>query len=344
MKILVTANLVPFISGGATHHIAGVVGALRAEGHEVEQLNLPFTFSPEAEIGRAMAHARSLDLTKPNGISIDQVISLQFPGYGVRHPDQRVWVMHQHRAVYELYEPDAASPALADLRKDIIAFDNAALAGARRVFANSHRVAGRLRKYNGIASTPLYHPPAHAERFRCDGALPYVFFPSRLETLKRQSLVIEAARRMRSGLKIVLAGDGGQRAALAELVEKSGVSDRVALIGHVSEEEKRAFYARSLAVIFPAFDEDYGYITLEAMLSSKAVITCSDSGGPLEFVRHGETGWVEPPDAQALAERLDWLAENAREAADAGARGREAYGQANISWRRVTDALTQRID
>ena len=40
----------------------------------------------------------------------------------------------------------------------------------------------------------------------------------------------------------------------------------------------------ALGVIFPPLDEDYGYVTLEAMLAAKPVITCTDSGGPLEFV------------------------------------------------------------
>ncbi|MFL9903362.1 glycosyltransferase family 4 protein [Paraburkholderia fungorum] len=341
MKILVTANLVPFIHGGASYHVAGVVRALQQAGHEVELLRLPFRFSPEQDIVRAMEHATSLDLVRPNGISIDQVISLQFPGYGLTHPDHRVWVMHQHRAVYELYDASQASVELRQLREQVIAFDNAALSRANRVFANSRRVAARLHDFNRIKATPLYHPPAQAESFRCDAALPYVFFPSRLETLKRQSLLIEAARYMRSSLKILLAGDGGQRDALAGLIESYGVSDRVSLIGHVTEAEKRAFYARALAVVFPAFDEDYGYITLEAMLSSKPVITCTDSGGPLEFVRNEDTGWIETPDAEALANRLDWLADHPREAADAGLRGCEAYRTANISWRHVVDSLTQ---
>lgn len=341
MKILVTANLVPFIHGGATHHIAGVVRALQQAGHEVELLRLPFRFSPEKDILRAMSHVESLDLVQPNGVSIDQVISLQFPGYGIGHPDHRVWVMHQHRAVYELFDAQTAAPELAELRERVIAFDNAALTRASALFANSRRVAERLRDSNRIAATPLYHPPAHAQAFRCDDALPYIFFPSRLETLKRQLLVIEAARRMRSNLKIVMAGDGGQRETLAALIERHGVGERVALIGHVSEAEKRAFYARARAVLFPAFDEDYGYITLEAMLSSKPVVTCTDSGGPLEFVRDGDTGWVEPPDADALAARLDWLADHPREAAETGSRGREAYHRANISWSHVVDVLTQ---
>jgi glycosyltransferase involved in cell wall biosynthesis len=341
VKILVTANLVPFIHGGASHHVSGVVHALQQAGHEVELLRLPFRFSPEQDIVRAMEHAASLDFVRPNGISIDQVISLQFPGYGLTHPDHRVWVMHQHRAVYELYEPSQASSELTQLREQVVTFDNTALSRATRVFANSRRVAARLQEFNRIKATPLYHPPAQAESFRCDAALPYVFFPSRLESLKRQSLLIEAARHMRSPLKILLAGSGGQHDALSALIERYGVGDRVSLIGHVTEAEKRAFYARALAVVFPAFDEDYGYITLEAMLSSKPVITCTDSGGPLEFVRHEDTGWVETPDPEALANRLDWLADHPREAADAGLRGREAYRATNISWRHVVDSLTQ---
>jgi glycosyltransferase involved in cell wall biosynthesis len=341
VKILVTANLVPFLHGGASYHVAGVVRELQQAGHEVELLRLPFRFSPEQDIVRAMEHAQSLDFICPNGITIDQVISLQFPGYGIRHPNHRAWVMHQHRAVYELYDAARASAALGQLREQVIAFDNAALSRANLVFANSRRVAARLREFNAIEATPLYHPPAHAESFRCEEALPYVFFPSRLETLKRQALLIEAAGHMRSPLKILLAGDGGQREALAQLIERHDVGDRVALLGHVTEAEKRAFYARALAVAFPAFDEDYGYVTLEAMLSSKPVITCSDSGGPLEFVRHGETGWIEPPEPKALAQRLDWLTQHPRKAADAGACGREAYRAADISWRHVIEQLTQ---
>lgn len=55
-----------------------------------------------------------------------------------------------------------------------------------------------------------------------------------------------------------------------------------------------------MAVFFGPYDEDYGYITLEAMLAAKPVITCRDSGGPLEFVQQDETGWVVEPDPKRL--------------------------------------------
>ncbi|MDF3886715.1 glycosyltransferase family 4 protein [Cupriavidus basilensis] len=342
MRILVTANLTPFLRGGADYHIKGLVNALEAAGHDAELLRLPFRFSPEADITRAMAHAESLDLVQPNGMTIDQLISLQFPGYGIAHPNHRIWVMHQHRAVYELYDDQAASTELRTLKPQIEAFDSRALAGARAVFANSARVAERLAKYNGVRATPLYHPPAFAARFYCEEALPYVFFPSRLETLKRQQLVIEAARLMRSDLTLILAGGGGQQHALDELIKRYDLGARVRLIGHISEQEKFAWYARALAVLFPPRDEDYGYITLEAMLSAKPVLTCTDSGGPVEFVRHEETGWIESPEPAALAARLDWIAHHRPAAAIAGQHARQAYAAAGISWDNVVAALTKR--
>ncbi len=340
MKILVAATMTPFLHGGADHHMQGLLGALKQAGHQAELLRLPFKFEPAADVERAMAHAAALDLRCPNGIEIDKLISLQFPCWGLQHPDHVVWVMHQHRAVYELYDDKTASPALRSLRTAVTEFDNDTLARSRTLFANSVRVAKRLAQYNGLEASPLYHPPADAEKFYCEPPQPYVFMPSRLEVLKRQSLLIEAVSLMRSPLAIVFSGDGGQRDVLRAQVERLGLGHRVRFLGHITEAEKRAFYAHSLAVCFPAFDEDYGYITLEAMLSSKPVITCTDSGGPLEFIRDGENGWVELPEPRALAQRLDWLHAHQDQAVAAGHAARASYEQAGLSWQHVVARLT----
>jgi hypothetical protein len=68
--------------------------------------------------------------------------------------------------------------------------------------------------------------------------------------------------------------------------------------------------------------EDYGYITLEAMLSSKAVITCADPGGPLEFIRHGETGLIAEPSPEHLAAAMDQLWQDRESARRMGQAGR----------------------
>ena len=162
------------------------------------------------------------------------------------------------------------------------------------VFANSHNVARRLKKYCGVDSTPLYHPPRHAEKFFCAEAEDYLFFPSRVVQSKRQSLVLEALALTRHPVRVHFAGAADHEPeadGLKALAAKLGVRGRVRWLGHVSERKKIECYARSLGVVYPPLDEDYGYVTLEAMLSSKPVITCADSGGPLEFVRDRESGW-----------------------------------------------------
>ena len=107
-------------------------------------------------------------MTSPSGQSIDRLIGLQFPAYGVRHPYPVAWVMHQHRAVYELYPETNQDETLADLRDKVHAFDQLSLtplAAAGRLFANSRRVAERLEIYNNLTAKPLYHPPPMAEQF-----------------------------------------------------------------------------------------------------------------------------------------------------------------------------------
>ncbi|MEF3193297.1 MAG: glycosyltransferase family 4 protein [Halothiobacillaceae bacterium] len=339
MKILVTANLAPFMTGGAEAHVAGLTHALRAQGHSVEVLRLPFTFNPESSIERLMQFADELDMNCPNGQRIDRVISLQFPGYGIHHDHHIVWLMHQHRAVYELYDPATATPELARLRQSIHAYDTQALRRAHALFANSARVAERLMQFNGLSAKPLYHPPPHAEQLYCANAEDYIYYPSRLERLKRQDLLIEAARRLRSRVVILLSGDGGQREYYQGLIDRYHLHDRVRLLGRVDTRMKLALYARSLAVFFGPFDEDLGYVTLEAMLASKPVLTCTDAGGPLEFVVDGETGFITPPDPEAIAERIDWLHAHRAQAAHMGRAGRARWESLGISWPHVVEHL-----
>ena len=77
MRILVTANKVPFMPGGADYHIQGLVDNLKLHGHEVELLQFPFRFSPESEVQRLMDFCEESDLNRPNGRAVDKVISLQ---------------------------------------------------------------------------------------------------------------------------------------------------------------------------------------------------------------------------------------------------------------------------
>ena len=339
MRILLAANIAPFLAGGADYHISGLTEALRDSGHDVVCLRFPFQFSPPAAIESLMDFCEDYDINAPNGVSIDCLLSLQFPAYGLRHDNHRVWIMHQHRAAYELYDDVTASESERRLMQRVRAFDARVLARIPRRFANSERVAARLRQYNGLDSVPLYHPPHQPTRFRCAAAERYIFFPSRLETLKRQDVLIEAARLVKAPIGFLLAGTGGQQARYQRLIDQHGLAHKVRLLGHVTEAEKRTYYAHALAVFYGPFDEDYGYVTLEAMLAAKPVITCSDSGGPLELVEHEHTGLVVEPRPDAVADAIERLYQRPAETARMGRAGRERYHRLGISWEQVVERL-----
>jgi glycosyltransferase involved in cell wall biosynthesis len=117
------------------------------------------------------------------------------------------------------------------------------------------------------------------------------------------------------------------------------VAGRAQWLGQISEAEKRQHYAHALAVIYPPSDEDYGYVTLEAMLSAKAVVTCTDAGGPLEFVGHRRTGLVAEPQAPALAAALDEIWQNREQTRRWGEAGRADYQRQDIGWPQVVRRL-----
>ena len=344
MRIVIATVQVPFIQGGAEALASGLLSALRAAGHEAEIVTMPFRFHPVDEIGRSMDVWEAEHLEEINGYRVDRVVALKFPAIYARHPAKVAWLLHQHRSVYDLWETQysaelRALPAGVALKSAITQRDTAALRSCSRVFTIAKEVSQRLKRYNGLPSTPLYHPPPLAGRVYSAPAEPFVFFPSRLEELKRQWLLVEAMRHTRSPIVALIAGDGGQRDRLEKLVAQHGLARKVRLLGRISEDDMLAYYAHSLGIFFGPYEEDYGYVTLEAMLAEKPVLTCTDSGGPLEFVIPGETGLVTPPEPKAIAEALDRLYLDQRRAMTMGRAGAERYRSLRISWPRVVEEL-----
>jgi len=80
-------------------------------------------------------------------------------------------------------------------------------------------------------------------------------------------------------------------------------------------------------------------VTVESFLSGKPVVTCTDSGGTLEFVEDGESGYVVPPEPEALGAAVNRLFADREKAKAMGAAGRPRVE--SISWGRVIDALTE---
>jgi glycosyltransferase involved in cell wall biosynthesis len=348
MRVLIVTTQVPFIRGGAEALADGLLDALRRAGHQAEIVAVPFKWYPPSRIAEQMLACRLLDLTEVSGRPIDRLIGLKFPAYLAPHPSKSLWLVHQHRQAYDQWEtplgdihPHAEGRAV---REAIVRADSLHLSEIPpgRRFAISRNVADRLQRFNGLSAGPLYPPLESASRYRCGRFGDVFLFPSRIDDSKRQMLAVEAMRHVRSGARLALLGRPDHPSSLERIraaVAEWGLDGRVEYLGAPPDDDKIAALAECRTVIFPPKDEDYGFVTLEAMYSGKPVITCADSGGPLEFVTDGREGLVTEPTPRALAAAIDRLAESPAEAERLGAAGRERIAAMDLSWEKVVAAL-----
>ena len=346
MRILVLTTQVFYTRGGAEIHADSLLEALRKEGHQAELVAIPFKWYPPEKILDNLLACRLLDITQSNGVPVDRVIGLRYPAYHIPHPNKVLWILHQYRTAFDLWgQPECDLgffPNGKSVREAIETSERKLLPEARKIFANSRNVAGRLEQFCGIKSEPLYHPPRGAERFMSGPCGDFFFYPSRICSLKRQELVLRALAKTSEPVRMVFSGTADEPHVFEEMKElsrKLRVDSRVEWLGRISDEELVRRYSTCRAVIFPPKDEDYGYITLEGMLSSKAVVTCRDSGGPLEFVEDGDTGLVADCDPDSLAQAMDRMWRDKDFAIAAGEKGRAKIDELGINWKNVVKKL-----
>ena len=341
-RICICGTQVPFQHGGAEVLVESLRDELRERGHLVELVTVPFSWSSRLQILESAMAWRLLDLEASAGEKIDLVICTRFPTWAVRHPNKVVWLVHQFRQVYELLGTrysDFSDSAEDQQTVDMIhRMDRLALGEARRVFTISGNTAARLQTSLGIEGRPLYPPPALGDRYRSEGSGDYVLSVGRLDAMKRVDSLLRGLAAARTEVRCIVAGEGPQAGELADLAASLGVSDRVDFVGRVNDERLLDLYAGALAVYFAPFDEDYGYVTVEAFKSSKPVITAADSGGVLELVEDGVNGIVvASPSARRIARAMDSLFRD-RELADRlGRSGHERVRE--IGWDGVIEAL-----
>lgn len=342
MKVGIATVQVPFISGGAEIHARLLKEQLLLRGVEADIITTPFKWYPPKQILEHIKAVELLDLTEVSGQKIDRLITLKFPMYFTRHDNKVGWILHQHRQAYELF-----GGAHSDLHisregrrvcKKIHALDSRKLPEHQRLYTNSQNVANRLKKYNGIDAQALYHPPEDYQRLHCASYQPYILVPGRADDMKRQLLMVEALRQL-PGLSLVIIGncDTPYGEVLKKKILEWDLVKRVDIKGHVSREEKTQLYANALAVYNGAYEEDYGYITLEAFFASKLVITHSDSGGPLEFVIDAENGFITEPSATAIVQALKGI--DAQRAEQLGQAGHRAIAALNLNWDHIIGRL-----
>ena len=344
-RIVVCGVQTLFVRGGAEMHVDNLRRQLESRGLIVDQVNLPYKDMPRIEILKGFIAWRALNLLEMHGNKIDMVIGTKFPSYAVNHPNKVVWLIHQHRQAYELYGTrysDMHTRIDGKVFSRLVRWmDKSSLKNAKKVFTNSGNVSKRLLKYNNIQGEPLYHPPKLHQLFRNDGHGDYILAVGRMEPIKRVDLIVRAMAYSSSGVRCVIVGDGLQLAELKALASQLGLDGRVTFAGNVSDCDLVDLYAGCAGVIYPPYDEDYGYVTVEAFLSRKPVITTDDSGGTLEFVKDQVTGYISPPDPQALGAYIDEVYCRKDMSASMGEAGYEVVK--DISWDNVLDRLTETL-
>ncbi len=344
-RILICAAQAPFINGGAEMLVLSLQRELVRRGYLADVAQVPFKWYPPEEIVRQALAWRLIDVTESNGAKIDLVIPTKFPTFLAEHSCKVAWIFHQHREVYDLFGTEYCSFTNSkeheEIKATIHSLDSKALSECRDRFTISRTVSDRLRKFNRLDSTPLYPPPPLAGRYRFDSLGDFLLFAGRLDRLKRVDLLIEALAFADQGVRLKIAGRGPLEASLRELAAARGVEGRVDFLGFVSDEDLLTLLATARAAVYAPVNEDYGYVTLEAFLSGKTLVTTDDTGGVLEFAT-SESGFIAGPTPQDLGAAMTraWNTPPARlkEMAEVGRKK-----VAPIQWDSVIDTLTESI-
>jgi glycosyltransferase involved in cell wall biosynthesis len=203
----------------------------------------------------------------------------------------------------------------------------------KKYFTMSENVKNRSNYFPEGVPVQVIHPPPIQDSYYCSDSA-YLFTASRLDSPKRIELVIKAMKYVPHEIPLKIAGTGPEEKQLKSI---TGNDRRIEFLGFIEEAQLKDLYANALAILFVPYDEDYGFITIEAMKSKKPVITTTDSGGPLEFVKDGETGFIVPPDPKRIAEKINFFVDNKKIAEKMGVAAYEKVKP--ISWEVFTGDL-----
>jgi glycosyltransferase involved in cell wall biosynthesis len=315
-NILILNTQVPFTRGGAEVLCDKLSNALRQANYRVDTVSLPFSALPKPRILKHMAEWKTLDLDEFAGHKVDMVIATKFPSYLVNHKNKVVWLVHQHRQAYELYNTRFgdfdATPEDEILRATILKADEEAFATCKKIYTISPNVTERLQRYIGQDSEPLLPPLPLGGQYYSAEPEPYLLYVGRICSIKRVDLIVRALPQINEKLKLKIVGVADEpniEAFLQSEINKHHLGHRVEFLGRVSDQELLDVYAKSFAVFYAPYDEDYGIVTLEALESAKPVITAKDSGCVLHFIRDRENGLVVDPNEAEIAKAVNELFE-----------------------------------
>lgn len=214
------------------------------------------------------------------------------------------------------------------------------LAEADRVIALTRWMAGELADRGldpartavalpGVLPASAGPPPAVPA---LTGSGPLLLSVGRLVPRKGHDRLLDAFARVRAAVpqaRLLIAGDGPRREALAAQIGALGLADHVTLAGFLPPPQLEAAYRAADLFVLPCREgaggdtEGFGLVFLEAGARGLPVIG-GDTGGVGEAIVHGETGLlVDGTDGDALASAIESLLRDPSRAAAMGVAGRE---------------------
>jgi glycosyltransferase involved in cell wall biosynthesis len=141
-----------------------------------------------------------------------------------------------------------------------------------------------------------------------DWSVPTVVAVGRLTSQKGFTYLLEAFARVAKAraVRLLIVGDGRDRAALWRQAQILGIQDRVVLCGF--QANPFAYVARSSVFVLSSLWEGFPFVLMEAMACGVPVVSTDCPSGPSELVTDGESGLLVPPaDPAALARAVDRL-------------------------------------
>lgn len=177
-----------------------------------------------------------------------------------------------------------------------------ARANVDQFIANSQETQRRIEKFYRRDSVVIYPPVVLPEvlpdRPKKSASGEYYLYVNRLARSKHPELAVQACTQLNLPLKVV--GTGKMMEMLKEMAGPT-----IEFLGFVPDEALGELYLHARALLYPAEDEDFGMIPVEAMGYGLPVIA-HRSGGPLETIVEGKTGlFIDKLDVETLSSALN---------------------------------------
>jgi glycosyltransferase involved in cell wall biosynthesis len=223
--------------------------------------------------------------------------------------------------------------------------DKKMVSRADYIIVNSNFTASRCKKIYGTSKTETAYPGVDINEFPIaqENKENYFLCISRLDYFKRIDLVIESVSLLRKRgkpIKLIIIGDGTEKKNLMKQSDALGLSDHVFFTGTIDRNALISYYSKALCVVFPSVNEPFGIVPIEAQAAWTPVIA-SKSGGPMESIVDGETGFLIKPDStDQLTDKMLYFLQNPSIAASMGISARKNVSQ-KFSWEKTSEKLLE---